>query len=122
MLSFGSRQFYPRHAQHTNPRPCDALGVAVQVTFMFASDKSDGDVRIQTFLNKAFLWYCKAIESTEDHFRYYFMPLTEGNAGIEDCQLLEEEYGARDGGFGRRGLGRMRYRASPRVAQRRASK
>ena len=58
---------------------------------MFASHKSDGDLRIQAFLNKAFLWYCKAMESTEDHFRYYYTPLTEANGGAQVSLMSERE-------------------------------
>lgn len=37
----------------------------------------DGDLRIQAFLDKAFLWYLKAMESTEDNSRYLYNLLTE---------------------------------------------
>ena len=78
--------------------------IIVQVTFIFASHKSDGDLRIQAFLNKAFLWYCKAMESTEDHFRYYYTPLTEANGGAQVSLMSEGEMTrARALGMGRRG-------------------
>eukprot|EP00904_Undaria_pinnatifida_P012125 jgi/Undpi1/8042/HiC_scaffold_24.g10514.m1 len=61
-----------------------------KVTFMFASNKADGDLRIQDFMNKAFLWYCKAMESTEDHFRYYYTPLTDGPTGPKVIDLQHQ--------------------------------
>lgn len=48
-----------------------------QVTFEFVSPKPDGDARIQAFMDNAFSWYCKAMESTEDNSRYLYMLLTE---------------------------------------------
>lgn len=61
-----------------------------QVIFTFASSESDGDLRIEAFLNKAFLWYCKAMESTEDHYRYYYTPLNPGGGGAKALQASEE--------------------------------
>lgn len=58
--------------------------------FTFASSKSDGDLRIEAFLNKAFLWYCMAMESIEDHFRYYYTPLTEGDRGAKASAVSEQ--------------------------------
>ena len=96
----------PPSQQYKNRRAHVEFGVViiVQVTFMFASHKSDGDLRIQAFLNKAFLWYCKAMESTEDHFRYYYTPLTEANGGAQVSLMSEGEMTrARALGMGRRG-------------------
>ncbi|CAN0252493.1 unnamed protein product, partial [Laminaria digitata] len=91
------------------------------VTFTFASHKKDGDVRIQAFLNKAFLWYCKAMESTEDHFRYYYTPLTEGDGGGKALPLSEEAERARAMGLRSPGRGRMGNPQGSPGTQRRAS-
>lgn len=49
-----------------------------QTTFMFKSAEQDGDVRIEAFIQKAFVWYCKAVESTEDHSRYLYTLVSTG--------------------------------------------
>eukprot|EP00904_Undaria_pinnatifida_P012172 jgi/Undpi1/8085/HiC_scaffold_24.g10557.m1 len=43
-----------------------------QTSFLFKCAKQDGDERIEGFIQKAFDWYCKAVESTEDHSRYLY--------------------------------------------------
>lgn len=93
-----------------------------KVTFMFASNKADGDLRIQDFMNKAFLWYCKAMESTEDHFRYYYTPLTDGPTGpkVIDLQHQGERAIAMEYLSGRGG--RNASSSGARGAQRRAAK
>ena len=68
-----------------------ACPVPIKTSFMFKCAEEDGDVRIEAFIQKTFDWYCKAVENTEDHFRYlYSLVLTDppstfpgGMVGIE---------------------------------------
>lgn len=43
-----------------------------QVKHEFVCVRSDGDVRIKRFIEKAFSWYLMKMESTEDQSRYLF--------------------------------------------------
>ena len=43
-----------------------------QMSFLFKCAEQDGDERIRVFIQKAFDWYCKVLESTEDHTRYLY--------------------------------------------------
>ena len=99
-----------RHDHHT-----------FQVIFTFASSKSDGDLRIEAFLNKAFLWYCEAMKSTEDHFRYYYTPLTEGGGGANASALSEEGGGRNASPYTPPHIGRMRNPTGTQGAQRRVA-
>lgn len=47
---------------------------------MLRCQKSDGDLRIQAFMNRAFQWYHEAMRSTEDNSRYLYNMLSETNA------------------------------------------
>lgn len=46
--------------------------LAKQTSFLFKCAEQDGDVRIGAFIQKAFDWYCKAMECTEDNSRYLY--------------------------------------------------
>lgn len=76
------------------------MSTPFQVSFTFVSREKDGDLRIQSFIDAAFLWYCKAMECTEDQHRYYYTPLTEGAGGASILDPAEEKEG-----FGARGIG-----------------
>lgn len=63
------------------------------MTFTFACAKRDGDLHVQAFLDKAFLWYLKAMESTEDNSRYLYNLLTEpkGTSGGPRTRMMPQE-------------------------------
>lgn len=44
----------------------------LQVKHEFVCVKPDGDVRIKSFIDKAFAWYLALMESTEDQSRYLY--------------------------------------------------
>eukprot|EP00903_Cladosiphon_okamuranus_P014647 g13582.t1 len=43
-----------------------------KTSFVFKCAARDGDARIESFIQKAFAWYCKEMKSTEDHGRYLY--------------------------------------------------
>ena len=49
-----------------------------QTSYLFKCAEQDGDVRIRMFIQKAFDWYCKAMESTEDNSRYLYTLISTG--------------------------------------------
>lgn len=51
---------YTSHQQHFGK----------QTSFVFKCAARDGDARIESFIQKAFAWYCKEMKATEDHGRY----------------------------------------------------
>ncbi|CAN0564553.1 unnamed protein product, partial [Laminaria digitata] len=48
-----------------------------QTSYWFSCDELDGDMRIEAFIKKAFAWYCKAMESTEDNSRYLYTLISD---------------------------------------------
>lgn len=53
-----------------------------QTAFMFKCAEKDGDVRIEAFIQKAFAWYCEAVERTEDHSRYLYTLVSTGRPSM----------------------------------------
>lgn len=52
---------------------CFGIAPSLEKTsFMFKCAETDGDIRIEAFIQKAFKWYCKEMETTEDHGRYLY--------------------------------------------------
>eukprot|EP00752_Nemacystus_decipiens_P011862 g10522.t1 len=43
-----------------------------KTSFVFQCAARDGDARIESFIQKAFAWYCKEMKATEDHGRYLY--------------------------------------------------
>eukprot|EP00904_Undaria_pinnatifida_P012176 jgi/Undpi1/8089/HiC_scaffold_24.g10561.m1 len=61
-----------------------AKDVKRKTSYLFKCAEQDGDVRIQAFIHKAFDWYCKAMECTEDNSRYlYTLISTNGASKME---------------------------------------
>ena len=50
------------------------------IIFKFWSEKEDGEVRIQGFIDDAFAWYTKEMEKTKDNSRYMYSMMSRGIA------------------------------------------
>lgn len=51
-----------------------------QMSYMLKCYESDGDARIEAFIQKAFQWYCKEMKSTEDQGRYLYTLISDDSA------------------------------------------